>query len=183
MSFLRLDADAMAEATAAMPDHIAAALSEPPGLPGGLSGERPSLVVVAGMGGSGVAGRVLEVLAAGSSPVPVLCAGGYLLPAFAGPGSLVVAVSFSGETEETLEVAAAALERGAALVAITSGGELARLAEGAGAPISRLPAGISRPRAAVAAMTAPLLLLAGELGLFPGARSSLESCVSQLHKR
>src|SRR6266480_1190976 len=73
----------------------------------GLSGlpdrERVENIVVLGMGGSGVAGDVLAAAAGPFLPVPVIVAKGYELPAFVGESSLVFAISFSGNTEETVE--------------------------------------------------------------------------------
>src|SRR5215211_1788828 len=65
-----------------------------------LVGPLPEVVVVAGMGGSGIAGDVLAALAFGASAVPVLAVKGDRLPAFVGPGTLLVAVSYSGNTAE-----------------------------------------------------------------------------------
>ena len=73
--------------------------------------------------------------------------GDYSLPAFVGPSTLVFAVSFSGETEETLEAAENAVNKGARLIAVTSGGRLAELAEANGAPVFRTMDGIPQPRA------------------------------------
>ncbi|MGH9303935.1 MAG: SIS domain-containing protein [Acidimicrobiales bacterium] len=181
--FLAVDSDQMVAATASLPDQIAAALARPPMLAGPRPGPEPSHVLVVGMGGSGVAGKVAVALAAGSSKIPVVYAGGYRLPAFVGPDSVVVAVSFSGETEETIELSTAALQRRASLVAISCGGELAHLAERAGARTYEIGAGISHPRAAIGAMTAPLLLLCEELGLISEVRAGLEAAVSQLRLR
>src|SRR5438132_4131061 len=70
-----------------------------PGLP---MGDGLRAIVVCGMGGSGVAGDVLRGLYADRIPVPIVVNKGYGLPVFAGPDTLVAALSFSGNTEETL---------------------------------------------------------------------------------
>src|SRR6266702_1287359 len=57
-----------------------------------LTGEgRPRAVVVAGMGGSGVAGDLLTALCARSCPIPVLSVGGHRLPGWVGAADLVIA--------------------------------------------------------------------------------------------
>ena len=61
------------------------------------------------MGGSGVAGEILQAVGKDQLRLPVVLVGDYSLPAFVGPSTLVFAVSFSGETEETLEATEAAL--------------------------------------------------------------------------
>ena len=93
-----------------------------------LVGPMPEVVVVAGMGGSGIAGDVLGALSFPGSVVPVLAVKGDRLPAFVGPGTLLLAASYSGNTAETLSAVEQGLAAGARLVAVTSGGALAELA-------------------------------------------------------
>ncbi|MGH9028705.1 MAG: SIS domain-containing protein, partial [Acidimicrobiales bacterium] len=107
----------------------------------------------------------------------------YDLPDFVGPGSLVFALSFSGDTEETVEAAGEAATAGASLVTVTGGGELARLAEEWGAPVVPVPDGIPQPRAALGAMAVPLLVVLEEIGLFPGATQWVALAVDQLMRR
>ena len=180
-SFLPHDSEGMLAATAALPAHLEAAMA------GDYSRfaarADPSVVVVLGMGGSSVAGAVLQALAAPRARVPVVLSSSYDCPSFVGRDSLVVAVSFSGETEETLEAAAAAADRGARLVGITVGGSLAGLVEGAGGEVLAVPPGIPQPRAGIAAMAAPLLLACEAAGVLPGARDDLAGALDQLHER
>ena len=118
------------------------------------------LVVVAGMGGSGISGDVAAVLAAQRGGPPVLVHKGYGLPAWVGPGALVVACSYSGGTEETLSAVEEAQARGCALAAVTSGGELRERAEAAGAPTAVVPGG-GMPRHSLGFMAGPLLVMLG----------------------
>jgi glucose/mannose-6-phosphate isomerase len=74
----------------------------------------PRAVVVAGMGGSGVAGDVAALVADAQAEVPAVAVHGEALPAFVGPEDLVVLVSHSGGTQETLACAEQAIDRGAA---------------------------------------------------------------------
>jgi glucose/mannose-6-phosphate isomerase len=90
-------------------------------------------VVLTGVGGSGISSDIAATLGAGRLPLPVVVHKGYGLPAFAGPDTLVVALSCSGDTDEACSGAEAALERGATLVAISRGGRLAALVREAGA--------------------------------------------------
>ncbi len=94
-------------------------------------------IVVTGMGGSGIGGELTQALVAPEISLPIAVLRDYSLPAFVGPDTLVVGLSHSGNTEETLGVCEAALARGAKLLAITGGGKLATLAEAAGAPVWR----------------------------------------------
>lgn len=179
----RLDTHGMFEAAAAMPEQIVAAVESARGVPGLPEREAVEQVVVIGMGGSGVAGDILVATAAPFMPVPVVVVKGYELPAFVGEGSLVFAVSFSGMTEETIEAATEAAVQGAKVVAVTSGGELGRLALGWGAPLVPVPAAIPQPRAALGAMAIPPLVVLEEIGLFPGASQWIDLAVTQLRRR
>jgi len=86
-------------------------------------------VIVTGMGGSAIGGDLAAAVVEPHSSLPIQVLRGYGLPAYADRHTLVIASSYSGNTEETLSSFRAAHERGCALVAITTGGELARLAE------------------------------------------------------
>jgi glucose/mannose-6-phosphate isomerase len=173
----------MFEATAGMPEQVAEAVSSARGLDGLPEREYVENVVVLGMGGSGIAGDVMVAVAGPFLPVPVVVVKSYDRPDFVGPGSLVFAVSFSGDTEETVEAAGEAASAGASLVAVTSGGELAKLAEEWGAPIVEVPAGIPQPRAALGAMAIPPLVVLEEVGIFPGAAQWVALAVDQLKRR
>jgi glucose/mannose-6-phosphate isomerase len=135
------------------------------------------------MGGSGIAGDVLTAVAAPFMPVPVTVVKGYVPPDYVGTGSLVFAMSFSGDTEETLEAAAAAYESGASLVVVAGGGALERLAGEWDVPVVPVPAGIPQPRAALGAMAIPPLVLLEQIGLFPGALQWVDQAVDQLRSR
>jgi glucose/mannose-6-phosphate isomerase len=173
----------MWEATASLPEQVemaALAARDVEGLP---PRERIENVVVLGMGGSGIAGDVLAVAAAPFMSVPVTVVKGYTPPDYVGTGSLVFAISFSGDTEETLEAAAAAYEAGAALVAVTGGGELARLASEWAVPVVPVPSDIPQPRAALGAMAIPPLVLLETIGLFPGALQWVDDATDRLRRR
>jgi len=129
-----------------------------------------SNVVVTGLGGSAIGGDLLRVWAAGRLAVPVLVNRDYRLPAFVGEDSLVFCVSYSGNTEETLSAYAGAREKGARVVALTSGGRLKEMAASDGVPVITVPGGIS-PRSATGYLFLPMLKVLHRLGLVddPGA--------------
>src|SRR5579884_1639687 len=85
----------------------------------------PAHVVAVGMGGSAIGGDLLAAALGERLALPLVVVRDSRLPAYVGQRSLVVATSYSGETEETLAAAAEACRAGAALLAITSGGRLA----------------------------------------------------------
>jgi glucose/mannose-6-phosphate isomerase len=144
--------------------------------------ERFANLVVLGLGGSGIAGDVLAAVANDVLPVPVTVLKQYRTPAFVGPASLVFAVSYSGETEETLSMAEGAIASGAAVVAVSSGGRLADVVSTAGGLHVPCPAGLM-PRAALGALVAPLFVTLFRLGLLPGAHELLVGAQDQLARR
>jgi glucose/mannose-6-phosphate isomerase len=180
---LELDTVGMWDATAGLPEQVESAAAQAKGVAGLPLRSEVENVVVMGMGGSGVAGDVLLATAAPFMPVPVVVVKGYECPHFVGEGSLVFAVSFSGNTEETLQAATDAAVNGARVVAVTSGGELAKLASGWGAPVISVPDSIPQPRAALGAMAIPPLVVLEEIGLFPGASQWIARAVEQLKRR
>jgi glucose/mannose-6-phosphate isomerase len=113
----------------------------------------------------------------------VVVAKSYELPAFVGDGTLVFAVSFSGDTEETVEATSEAAVQGAKIVVVSGGGELTRLAEAWDAPLVPVPDDIPQPRAAVGALAVPPLIALEEIGLFPGAGRWVEEAVRRLRAR
>ena len=119
-------------------------------------------------------------LPAGARPWP--CAATTCPPSWA-TGSLVFAVSFSGDTEETVEAVTEAALAGAKVVAITTGGELARLAEAWEVPLVRIPPGIPQPRTGLGALAIPALAVLEDIGLFPGATAWVHAAVEQLKIR
>jgi glucose/mannose-6-phosphate isomerase len=124
-------------------------------------------VVVLGMGGSAAAGDVVLAVTEDRSPVPVVVHKGYgPLPEWVGRNTLVVGISYSGNTEETLTTFEEAHGRGARLVSIASGGTLASIASGFGAAHIEVPGG-TQPRAALGYLAMPLLAVLEGVGLVP----------------
>lgn len=125
------------------------------------AGGRPRAIVVTGMGGSGIAGEVLAAVAGMGCPVLVTTVHDYRLPGWVGAADLVIAVSCSGATEETLSAAGEAVRRGCRLLAVGSADSpLAALAEQARASfIPVKPVGM--PRAMLWGLSVPLVVVAG----------------------
>ncbi len=175
----------MFAATASLPEQLREAAEA---ARQGSAGRLPRLedvaaVAVLGMGGSGVAGAVLEAFALDRLPVPINLVNDYRIPRWIGPGTLCFAVSCSGDTEETLEAARLAVERGATLVTVSIAGALQALAEETGSVHYPVPADIGWPRAAIGAISAPLLIACEEIGLLPGATEAIEAAVAQISRR
>jgi len=180
---LPVDSLDMWGATVAFPEQVEAAVAAARGIKDLPSHDRVENVVVLGMGGSGLAGDVLVAAAAPFMPVPVTVVKGYEPPDYVGTGSLVFAISFSGDTEETLEAATSAFEAGASLIVVAGGGALTSLAGEWDVPVVPVPTGIPQPRAALGAMAIPPLVLLEEIGLFPGALQWVDQAVDQIRVR
>jgi len=121
-------------------------------------------LVVAGMGGSAVGGLLLRDWLQQTSPVPITVSRDYGLPGFVGRDTLLFAVSYSGGTEETLSAYEEARQRGAKIVAFTSGGELEKRARASRLTVYRLPTGF-QPRAAIAHQFFTLAVAARKAGI------------------
>lgn len=178
-----IDSLDMFEVTAAFPEQVAVAATVAKGIEGLPTHDEIDNVVVLGMGGSGISGDLLAAVGGPFLPVPLAVSKEYAPPSFMGPRTLCFAVSFSGNTEETIEAAEAAAATGAHLVAVCRGGRLAELAPGWQAPRVRLPEDIPMPRAGLGALFVPMLLLLEQVGLFPGAAGFLDAAVAQLRAR
>jgi glucose/mannose-6-phosphate isomerase len=147
-----------------------------------IAGGRPRAIVVTGMGGSGIAGEVLAAVAGTGCPVQVTTVHDYRLPGWVGAADLVIAVSCSGATEETLSAAAEAVRRGCRLLGVGSlGSPLAAIAEQARAAfIPVKPAGM--PRSMLWALAVPLLVVAGRLGIVDMPAEACEAAAVELER-
>lgn len=142
---------------------------------------RPRAIVVAGMGGSGISGDVLAAVAGVGAPIPIVTHRGYGLPGWVGAGDLVIAVSCSGSTEETLAATDEAIRRGAGLLGVGAlGSPLAQRAEQARAPFVPVTAGDRLPRAMLWALATPLLVVARELEVLSLPDATLEATAARL---
>jgi glucose/mannose-6-phosphate isomerase len=144
--------------------------------------KRPSTVVVAGMGGSAIGGDVARCILQETAPVPIVVCRDYRLPGYCGQDTLLFAVSYSGNTEETLAAYANGVRRSCRTMCVTSGGALLRETERRGHPVCRVPAGLP-PRAAIGYLTLPLLVSLGRLGFCRNVASDVRSTVKLLVRR
>jgi glucose/mannose-6-phosphate isomerase len=139
-------------------------------------------IAILGMGGSGISGEVCRAVLAPVAPVPVATVRDYDLPAWVGPDTLVFAVSYSGNTEETLGAFKRAATRRARIVAVTTGGQLAEEAAANGYPVIAVPGGLM-PRAALGYVGIPPLVVANRLGLAPGLEDALSEALEVVANR
>jgi glucose/mannose-6-phosphate isomerase len=121
-------------------------------------------VVVCGMGGSAIGGDLARSFLGERAAVPLMNCRDYALPKNVASGALVVASSYSGNTGETLSAYDEARAAGAAIVAVTSGGELARRCERDGVPVCAIPGGMP-PRSAIGFSLLPMLQILRACGV------------------
>jgi glucose/mannose-6-phosphate isomerase len=130
-------------------------------------------IVVCGMGGSGISGDIVRALYGRTLSIPISVGKGYRLPESCGQETLVLAVSYSGNTEEAIEAYTQAVARGCRVVAVCAGGELAALAEADDVPRVAVPDASPVPRAALGYLAAGCIGVLHAMGLIPDSTSQI----------
>jgi len=138
-----------------------------------------SNIVITGLGGSAIGGDFLRLYVNDKLGIPVVVNRDYILPKFIDNKTLLFAVSYSGNTEETLSAYSQAREMGAKIIALTNGGKLRAMAEQDGAPVIVVPAGIS-PRAATGFLLIPTLAVLESLGLIADLTEEMNDLTATL---
>lgn len=134
-------------------------------------------LITTGMGGSGITGSLLKRMLS----LPVFVNRGYRLPKFSSSNDLLIAISYSGNTEETISSLNRGLERGMKAILISSGGELKRIAHDLKLPLVQIPKGL-QPRAALGYLFLPLLQLLRQLELIKLNESNLAELLETMEK-
>lgn len=116
--------------------------------------------LVTGMGGSAIVGDLLARLLG----FPVETNRGYHLPETARPDDLLIAVSYSGNTEETLSALKDGQRRGMESLCLSTGGKMEKYCNRESIPLVKIPTG-HQPRASTGYMLFPLLKLFDRAGL------------------
>ncbi|MFH1387367.1 MAG: bifunctional phosphoglucose/phosphomannose isomerase [bacterium] len=140
-----------------------------------------SRVVVLGMGGSAISGDLAADLLVKTAKVPIVTNRGYNLPEYVDEETVVIALSYSGNTEETISAVKEAAKRRAAIICLTSGGELKKMAEEKKYPCVLLPGGL-QPRAALPYLLIPLISVLNKLGIAANPSSDIKEAVALLSK-
>lgn len=165
-SYLPLDSLGMAKMTMDFASQCREAISIAEAFSTGPELGKVGQVVVCGLGGSAIAGDLVERLTLDRISVPLYVNRQYELPAWVGERTLVVLSSYSGNTEETVSAFQQALSRRARVVCITSGGKLAQQAAQNAVPVIKIPGG-RPPRAATGYLIFPLIAILEKTGLLP----------------
>jgi len=136
-------------------------------------------IVVAGMGGSAIGGDLVRSYLADKIDIPFYICRNYNLPQYVNKNSLVIVSSYSGNTEETLSAFDQAVDSGAKVACITTGGELAMRADENNFMVAILPKGYP-PRAALGFSFTPLLFLLSKLGFTPDVENDVSILIKEL---
>jgi glucose/mannose-6-phosphate isomerase len=139
-------------------------------------------IVIAGMGGSAIGGELLKDWLRDRASIPVEVCRDYVLPAYADKSTLVIAMSYSGETEETLSAFADAVKRRCNVLTLSSGGYLQSFSEKLKKPHMKIPSGSPAPRAAIAYLLFPLIAVMQRLKVVKEVHEDVKEAISILGK-
>jgi glucose/mannose-6-phosphate isomerase len=177
----KLDPGGMLGALGGLPDQCREAWIKASGLKLPADYRNIDRIVVLGMGGSAIAGDLWRVLLQRESVVPVFNVRQYDLPPFVNKQTLVIASSFSGETEEVLSAFRQALATPAPTIAITTGGQLLTTARANGVPAFSFTFN-QEPRAAIGWGLMPLLAIGEALGLMQDVGRDVDGAIQALSR-
>lgn len=121
-------------------------------------------IVIVGMGGSGIGGKLVSLWVQNEIKVPVQCFNDYTIPSYINENTLVVASSYSGNTEETIMFTEDAFKNRAQIIGICSGGELETFCKQNKFDCVLVPGG-NPPRTALAFSVVQLSNILVQLGL------------------
>ena len=175
--FHQIDPDDMLGRIAELPQQCRDAWANVQGLELPAEYRRVNRVVALGMGGSAIGGDLLRVLAEPECALPIVTNRDYTVPAFVNADTLVIASSYSGNTEETLSAFQEVRQRGAALLAITTNGKLAQQARELGAPLLTFRYQ-SQPRAALGYSLVSLIGVMQRLDFIGDKAADLEEAIA-----
>lgn len=130
-------------------------------------------ILACGMGGSAIGADLASALLGPQMSAPLSIVRDYRLPGGAGPETLAFVCSYSGDTGEALACWSEAMQRNCSVVAVTSGGSLARQANRLNVPLATLPAGLP-PRTAYMHPCLLILRCLQDLGIGPGSLTAIE---------
>ena len=134
-------------------------------------------VIICGLGGSGIGGKIVAQLSQKHSDLPIITHNDYGLPNFVDPYSLVIISSYSGNTEETISALKKAIELKCEIACITSGGEVLEIAQTHDLNHLVVPSG-NPPRAMLTYSLVQLIFIFENYGLLP--KKSNEQVVSAI---
>jgi len=140
----------------------------------------PQNIIVIGMGGSAIGGNLLKEFLFDKLNVPIEIIRDYNLPKYVSETTLVIVISYSGNTEESLNGFKEALEKKAMIVAISSNGLLSEMCNKNGIPIVMIPENI-QPRASLPYLFFPLLNILRKINIPFDFTNEIDETISILN--
>ena len=135
-------------------------------------------VCIGGMGGSSIGGELLKALSEKYSKVPFSVVRDYELPRFVGSKTLMIVVSYSGNTEETLSLMDQVGNK-AKILCVTSNGIVEDRAKEENLPLISIPKGYP-PRGAIAFLFFPVLEVLRKSGIISLRKEDIDETISIL---
>jgi len=134
-------------------------------------------IIIDGMGGSGIAGDIFKNLYNGS--IPVYVNKNDQLPTIAGDHTLLISISYSGNTEETLLTLREAIKKNIVALAIASGGKMVDICDKNEIPLCKIPGGIE-PRSAIGYLAFTLLGIMENSNILSGVNKSARHLIKMI---
>lgn len=142
---------------------------------------QPRHILIAGMGGSGIGGEILRDWLRDDLSIPIEVCNDYTLPAYVSKDTMVFAISYSGNTEETLSAFVDAIRRRCTIIAITSGGLLLSFSKMLRLPYITIPKYLP-PRVALPYTFFPLPVVLNRTCVVPDVQVEIEKAIHNLRK-
>jgi glucose/mannose-6-phosphate isomerase len=138
-------------------------------------------ILLCGLGGSGIGGTIVAQLLKKELKVPFVCVNDYNIPGFVDKNTLIIASSYSGNTEETIAAVKEGVKKGAEVCVISSGGQLIDLAKKNNWNHAIVPGG-EQPRGMLAYSIIQQLYMLHAYGLTSnGQLSNLPKAIETIH--
>lgn len=138
-------------------------------------------IILAGMGGSAIGGDLARTYLASILLIPFQVCRHYQLPEYVDDETLVIASSYSGNTEETISAVEDALKRKTMIAAISTGGLLGDICNLNQIPMVSIPEGL-QPRAALGYSFIPLMMFFEKVGLIKNVAKEIDAVINSLQK-
>jgi len=142
-----------------------------------LTGKRFSNVILTGLGGSAISGDLVKNYLGSEIKVPFIVNRNYFLPGFADSNTLLIASSYSGNTEETISVMQQAIDRECSVLVLTTGGKAEKIASEKYIPVIKLKPGF-QPRYALGLSFFSLVIALQKIGLVNNQRDEIEKIMN-----
>lgn len=162
-----------------LPDHCEEAFEMASDAVKGLRLQNILNVVITGLGGSAIGGNLIRMFVTDKASIPVTVNRDYTLPSFVDEKTLVIACSYSGNTEETLSAYDDARRKKARILVVSTGGELKQKALSDEVPMISVPAGLP-PRAALGYSFIPLLVVTEGQGIVSKRHADISPVIDML---